>query len=356
MSSKILILGGTGSIGLGIRHRLLNDSSFTVTFTSRSPRSKFYNGESLIVGDAKNYSFLDSILAAENWDIVLDLMVYKAEQLNFILDQFLNSCGLYIFISSGRVYLPTDEPLNEESARLLDYSNDARYLRTREYALEKARQENLLFKNKNDNWLILRPYITFNKDRLQLGAYEKEDWLYRGLQRKSIPLPLELLERETTITSADEVAMLIYHLLKLRSVNADVFDVINPKATTWREILHVYERCIYEVTGITLNYDFLPAEELFICHRGKYQLTMDRLHNRRFSGEKIKSLSEDVVFSDPLIDLECKLKSFLEEPQFKKISYFHEGVKDRITKQPWQLGNVQSLKAKMNYLRGRIKY
>ena len=356
MSRKILILGGTGSIGLGIRHRLLNDNSFLVTFTSRSPKSKLYNGENLIVGDAKNSHVLESILVAQTWDVILDLMVYKTEQLKFTLDKFLNSCGLYIYISSGRVYFPTDEPLNEESARLLDYSDNAHYLRTREYALEKARQENLLFANKRNNWLILRPYITFNKDRLQLGAYEKEDWLYRGLQQKNIPLPSELLERETTITSADEVARLIYYLLKSKCVNADVFDIINPTATTWREILHVYEKCIYEVTGITLSFDFLPAEELFICHRGKYQLTMDRLHNRRFSGEKIKSLSDDIVFGDPLSDLEYKLKFFLEDPRFKKISYLREGVKDRITKQPWQFGNVQSLRAKMDYLRGRVKY
>lgn len=49
-----------------------------------------------------------------------------------------------------------------------------------EYAITKAHQENLLINSKNKNWTIIRPYITYSEQRLQLGTFEKEDWLYRA--------------------------------------------------------------------------------------------------------------------------------------------------------------------------------
>ena len=52
--------------------------------------------------------------------------------------------------------------------------------------LTKALQENLLRASGYKNWTIVRPYITFSDIRLQLGVYEKEQWLYRALQGRAI--------------------------------------------------------------------------------------------------------------------------------------------------------------------------
>lgn len=51
---------------------------------------------------------------------------------------------------------------------------DEDYIKTDEYALQKARQENILLGSKYKNWTIIRPYITYNKERLQLGVLEKK--------------------------------------------------------------------------------------------------------------------------------------------------------------------------------------
>ena len=66
--------------------------------------------------------------------------------------------------------------------RLLDVSHDSIYLKTDEYALAKARQEDILRKSGKNNWTIIRPYITYSESRLQLGVLEKEAWLYRALK------------------------------------------------------------------------------------------------------------------------------------------------------------------------------
>ena len=67
-------------------------------------------------------------------------------------------------------------PITEETPRLLDVCKDADYLKTDEYALAKAREENILFCSGKKKRTIIHPYITYNTERLQLGAIEKDIW------------------------------------------------------------------------------------------------------------------------------------------------------------------------------------
>lgn len=63
--------------------------------------------------------------------------------------------------------------INEETPRLLDMIKDEEYLNTDEYALSKARQENILHEAGCNNWTIIRPYITFSETRLHLGYLKR---------------------------------------------------------------------------------------------------------------------------------------------------------------------------------------
>ena len=47
-------------------------------------------------------------------------------------------------------------------------------------------EENLLFNSEKNNFTIIRPTITYNTQRLQLGVLEKENWLYRALHGRAI--------------------------------------------------------------------------------------------------------------------------------------------------------------------------
>lgn len=78
------------------------------------------------------------------------------------------------------------------------------WIATDEYALAKARQENILLTTNKKNWTIIRPYKTYNNNRLQLGMYEKEEWLYRLMMGKTLVFPTELKKRKTTLTCPDE--------------------------------------------------------------------------------------------------------------------------------------------------------
>lgn len=152
-----------------------------------------------IQGNAKDPDFFVSLLNRK-YDVIIDFMVYGTDELERRLPELLSHTDQYCFFSSSRVYAESRQPITEESPRLLDVCTDQEYLHTDEYALAKAREEDLLRKSKEKNWTIIRPYITYNDYRLQLGVYEKENWLYRALQGRTIVLPKDIADRKTSLT------------------------------------------------------------------------------------------------------------------------------------------------------------
>ena len=76
----------------------------------------------------------------------------------------------------------------------MDLTKDEQYLATNEYALAKAREENVLTESGFNNFTIIRPYITYYNNRLQLGIFEKEIWLQRALDGKNSFQPKHCIE------------------------------------------------------------------------------------------------------------------------------------------------------------------
>ena len=208
---NILILGGTGSIGSALVN-LLRNTSWNVAITSRKKKDCAGN-ITYIEGNAHDLHFLRDCLKKEKWDAIVDFMTYTTEEFSKKYELFLSSTSQYFFLSSSRVYADSHDPLTENSARLLDVCNDIEYLKTDEYALAKARQENLLMMSASKNWTIIRPYITYNVNRIQLGVYEKENWLRRALAGRTIVFPKDIASKKTSLTYGPDIAGAIVKLI-----------------------------------------------------------------------------------------------------------------------------------------------
>ena len=194
---KILILGGTGPMGVHLTN-LLGEERHDVFVTSRSKHDDS-DQVKYLQGNARDTDFLTDILKSP-WDAIVDFMSYGTEEFSSRMNLLLESADQYVFLSSARVYSQSDVPITEETPRLLDVSTDEAYLETDEYALAKARQENLLRDSGRENWTVIRPSITFSEDRLQLGALEKEAWLFRALHGRSIVFSDDIADKLTTMT------------------------------------------------------------------------------------------------------------------------------------------------------------
>lgn len=323
---KVLLLGGTGAMGVPLS-QMLADDGHDVTVTSRRRLQK--KDITFVKGNALELSFVTRLMQT-HYDVVVDFMVRSETGTKAIMDIILPSCGQYIFLSSSRVFAPINmkngERITEKSPRLLDVCKDRPYVESREYALEKAREENLFFKSHYKNWTVVRPTLTYNTHRLQLAYGEKEDWLFRVLNGQSIVFPKDMKDVKTAMVHGDDVAKAIFKLIGNKKALGVAVNVVSEEFRTWGEILDIYRMAIEKQTGKKMKVVYVDkaldlAKELGNYYQVKYARAIDRC----FSNESLKTL-EDIEFTPMEKGLISCLNTFLETPQFVPIDWRRQAI------------------------------
>lgn len=323
---KILALGATGVIG-SLLVKSLAAEGHDVSVTSRSPRPPQVNLHYL-EGNARIDAFLNPILS-KRWDSIIDFMVYDTQTFAGRVKRFLQSTDQYVFLSTGRVFASCETALRESSPRLLDVCRDTDYLATDEYALTKARQEVLLRASGNTNWTIVRPYITFGESRLQLGPLEKEDWLYRAMQGRSIVFCDDLMYRETTLTDGADVAGMIAALVGCEQALGEDFNLTNGISVSWRSVLDIYLSALARKRGKETRV-LLQDVGTFCKATNPAQVRYDRMYHRRFETTKIAEFYDISQVRNPLDALAKRVDEAISgKLKFGPINWRGEALRDK---------------------------
>lgn len=345
---KILILGGTGAMGEHLVRELSElENELWVTSRRTLQDSDKVN---YIQGNAQDISFIRDIAFSQKWDAIVDFMIYSTASFKERADLLLNATSQYIFLSSSRVYADSNEKLSETSPRLLDVSTDEVFLRTDEYSLSKARQENILINSGKKNWTIIRPYITYSENRLQLGVLEKESWLYRALNNKTIVFSSDINKKITTLTYGLDVARGIKNLIGQKNALGEVFHITQNHSTTWSRVLKIYLDILENHLGTRPRVLLQDLDKFTQSHPAKYQIAYDRMYNRKFGNDKMAQYISVENFTEVESGLKKCLQIFLENPNFSHIDWRTEALKDRQTKEYTSLRKIHGLKSKIKYL------
>lgn len=344
---NILVLGGTGAMGAHLV-QILAERGDKVSVTTRSPRQSSAN-IAYIQGNAKEDSFLAPLLARK-WDAIVDFMVYTTPVFEQRAPRFLTATDQYIFLSSARVYADSNRPINEESPRLLDSSEDSKFLATDEYSLAKARQENILRHSGSKNWTIIRPYITYSEQRLQLGVLEKEGWLYRALKGRTIVFSEDIVSKLTTLTYGFDVAGAMASIIGEPRALGEAYHITQGPAATWLEVLNVYLAVLEKYLGKRPKVVLLGLNDFSRCKPAEYQIKYDRLFNRAFDSSKIAEFVDLQEFRSLEPGLTRCLEEFLEKPNFLAIDWRSEAIKDRYSGEVANLKEIGHWKQKIKYL------
>ncbi len=329
---KVLILGGTGAIGTSLIDILLEkNSAADITVTSREAHISGNSRLKYIKGNARNVAFINELLSITKFDVIIDFMNYDLEEFRERINLLLDSTDHYVWFSSCRVYAESSERLTEKSPRLLEKSTDNSFLATNRYALRKARQEDLMYSTKKKNFTIIRPYITYNSERLQLGILEKEHWLYRLLNGKRLVLSNTMLDKETSLTNAQDVSEAIVDLIMKGSPKGEIFQIATSEITTWRNILNLYIEILRKELGINpiiYSSDNIKAVEML--WEGGYNTIYDRNYNRSFDSSKInKALGREIHYTPIKLGLSNCLMNFLKSNRkFLRIHPEYEAYQD----------------------------
>ncbi len=332
--------------------KLFTANGHKVSVTSRSKRESQAHVHYL-QGNALDMRFLTSILSSP-WDVIVDFMIYNSDEFAQRVDLLLSSTSHYVFLSSARVYAESNSPIIETSNRLLEHSTDESYLSTDEYALTKARQENILLNTKRSNWTVIRPYITYNNYRLQLGPLEKEQWLHRAMRGHAVILPESIANKSTTLTHGRDVAKTIFSLSTQAKARGETYHVTGGESLTWLEVADIYMNALENSLGIKPRVCLVSDEEFALIHYGKYQLIYDRQFNRTFSLEKISQFVDLNSFLPIKEGLTLSLSEFIKNPQFHYISWENEALQDKLSKQCASLRSIIGWRARLRYLRRRF--
>lgn len=308
--SKILLLGGTGAMGVYLRE-ILAAEGHAVIVTSRSKRDPIPNVE-FRLGDARNFEFVERLLDEIKPNAVVDFMIYSTDEFAARRDKILSRTSHYLFLSSYRVF-NDDKIITERSPRLLDTSTDKEYLKTDEYALCKARSENLLRESVLKNWTIIRPGITYSKMRFQLGCLEANTLCYRSLQGLPVVMPREMRSKRTTLTWGRDVAMMIARLILNPRAYGEDFNCASAENHTWNEVCELYKEILHtDVRDCSIE-DYIKI----IGNRA--QVCYDRLFNRALDNTKVLEATgiSQASLSTVRDGLSRELKSFIDHPVYQ---------------------------------------
>jgi len=353
---KVLLLGGTGAMGVALAPILINQG-YDVYITTRSNRVS--NNEHLIYvqGDAHNTTFLKETLR-NSFDAVVDFMSYTSNEFQSRVELLLNNTKQYIFLSSSRVYNSTPI-ITEKSPRLLDSINDNDYLKTDEYALAKAREEDLLLKSDRQNWTIIRPYVTYNDNRLQLTILEKDMWLDRAFRGKKILYFDQFSNHEATMTHGHDVAKLMSFIICNSNAYGQIYHVTTDEHHSWKYIFKEYCRDIEEVTGnkprVVISHSDKDLSNFGRISGRTWQIKYDRLFDRIFDNSKItEQANSDFSFIPMKQGFKTCIGNYYEqckqdESACQILDYKIEGFLDRLTREKEPLSSIAGTKDRIKY-------
>lgn len=350
MTGKVLVLGGTGAIGVYLVPELLA-RGFKVDVTSRSGHSSDNKNLRYIQGGAQDLVFLRKILHAGKYDAIVDFMNYPTDVFSAHYNLLLKSCKQYVFLSSYRVFADT-KVITEKSPRLLDVSTDDTYLRTIDYSLAKARQENLLHAASGKNWTIVRPAITYSTARFQFGTMEANTAVWRALQGVPVILPREMLSKTTTMTWAGDVARLTAKLVLNKKAYGEEFNVATAEHHTWAEVAKIYEEAIgLKVKPVGLD-EYIEAMGGDLHN---YMVKYDRMFNRIMDNTKVLRVTSEKQenFTSLRNGLLRELSKFKLDPRFRPIDYDRQARFDKLTGSKINLDKATP-KDKSAYLEARF--
>lgn len=174
------MLGGTGVIGQSILSVIGDNPNYSISVTSRSERKSDFSNVRYICGNANDLAFINQFEDG-SYDVLIDFMNYRNENLERNVRKVLSIANQYIFLSSARVYDNSQSIIDESCTLLLNTTEDMNFKTSGTYAVKKAYQEDFVKKNGGNKVTIIRPYKTYYSDRLQLGEYEIKHWLLRLL-------------------------------------------------------------------------------------------------------------------------------------------------------------------------------
>ncbi|MFN2272114.1 MAG: SDR family oxidoreductase [Anaerolineae bacterium] len=294
---KALFIGGTGNISTSVSRRAA-EKGIDLYLLNRGQHKVEIPGAKHILGDINQPAQVREMLAAQEFDAVVNWIAFKAEEVERDIELFEGRTGQYIFISSASAYQkPPTRTVITESTPLHNpfwqYSRDK--IRCEE-RLEQAYRENgfpITIVRPSHTYATILPVAIGGG-----GTYTLADRLLKG---KPIIVHGDGSSL-WTLTHSEDFAMGFVGLLGHPGAIGHAFHITSDEMLTWNQI---YET-IAHALGVEAKMVHIPSDLI---------AKLDPSSRGGLLGDKTWS----VIFDN------SKIKSFV--PEFQATIPFHVGIR-----------------------------
>ncbi|HEU5077732.1 MAG TPA: SDR family oxidoreductase [Opitutaceae bacterium] len=291
---RILFLGGTGIISTACS-RLALERGHHVALLNRGTRETGLAASETIIADLKNESATRAALGNRKWDVVVNFIAFKPEDVERDIRLFAGKTEHYIFISSASAYQrPVGHYLVTESTPLVnpfwEYSRD-----------KIACEERLMAEYRANGFpvSIIRPTLTYGDTQfvLPMNSWEKS---YTIVDRMRRGLPVIVPGDGTSlwcITHNTDFAKGLVGLLGNRQAHGHAFHVTSDEVQTWDQ----YYRLTAAAAGVAEpKLVHIASDFIARCMPEKLgSLLGDKASSVVFDTSKIKRFVPDFAATTP---------------------------------------------------------
>lgn len=293
---KVLLLGGTGTLSRAVLEEALK-KNMEVSILNRGLHNNHLPKEvHIIKGDFYAPAKWRDLVIEENYDVVVDFLSRSSDDIERVYPIFKNHCKQYIFISSACVYRRSKEdfPIKETSPKPnIDWSYN-----TEKYESELKLRE--LAANATSFFSIVRPYITYNDERIPVGIAPAYKYHRMIIERLIAGKPWFVWDDGnsiTTVTYVGDFAVGLVGLFLNEKARNEDFHITGDFSYTQNQIVEK----LFSKLQVPINVVHIPASDIAsILPEYKGQLLGDRALDAKFDNSKIKNAVPQLCFKTSL--------------------------------------------------------
>lgn len=327
---KILIVGGTGVISYAVVNESVKHGiEVTCINRGKSKSQKLPSCVNVFIADYKNENLIKSFLKDKFYDVIIDVLCYTENDIDYSLKLFKDKCSQYIFFSSCAVYNKGngDYECTEESELINPIWK---------YSIDKVKCEKKLISLSNQyslNYTIVRPAVTYGNTRIPYGISPKYGFHGTIIQRLLNNKPIILWdngEAYSTITRVEDFAIGLVGLLGNTNAYNQTVHIVGDERHKWKTVIDELAN-ILGVTPIYCNITKeLYAKEL---PSRKGEILGGRGINQLLDNSKLKSLVPNFKTTIPLRKgLELTTNYYIQNNYLLGIDWKFDAQTDRIIK------------------------
>jgi Nucleoside-diphosphate-sugar epimerases len=336
---NVLIVGGTGVISYAVVTEALKcGMNVTCINRGKNKTQKLNSKVKVIIADYRNYNQIKALLIDKTYDVVIDVLCFKKEDIIYSVNLFKDHCKQYIFFSSCAVYNKGKGDYEcTEGSQLVNPLWS--------YSVRKVECENELkkiAKNTNLVYTIVRPAVTYGNTRIPYGITPPYGYhgtiIQRILNRKPIIL-WDNGEAYSTITRVEDFAIGLVGLFGNTKAYNQEFHIVGNERYRWIDVIN----CLGNILGVEPIFFNLTKETLAKeMPSRKGEILGGRGISQLLDNSKLKTCVPNFKTTIPLEKgLKMTVDYYMQNSYLLGIDYSFEGEWDRIIKKHAKVQKIE---------------